>query len=534
MSQDGKRAEPSEDRQDWSAEVEGIRARRRLAQEHGGREAVGAQHAQGRLAIRERIDALLDRESFREQGAIAGASELGPDGSLRAFTPANYVLGTGRIHGRPCVVGGEDFTQRGGSPSPAGLRKSVFAEDLCLRLRVPLVRLLQGAGGSVTAADGKSPKRSGGEGTAGGPHRFASIAAAMASVPVASAALGAVAGLPAARLVASHFAVMTRATSQVMVAGPALVERALGERIDKQALGSAAVHEKSGVVDAVARDERDAFDQIRNFLSYLPTNVWEAAPRTEPADPRDRAERALLEIVPRDRRKIYDARELVRLVLDRDSLFELGRGYGRPQITALARLGGQPVGVWANDPRFYAGSMTASAARKVRRFVDLCDTFHLPVVAFVDEPGFMIGSAAEREATIRFGAEAIFAVVQATVPWASVIVRKSYGVAAAAHFSPDATVFAWPSAEGGALPIEGGVAVAFRREIASAPDPDARRRELEAQFASAHSPFARAEAFGVHDLLDPRETRARLCDWVDAIQPALAGHVGPRSYSIRP
>ena len=345
----------------------------------------------------------------------------------------------------------------------------------------------------------------------------------MAAVPVASAALGAVAGLPAARLVASHFAVMTRDTSQVMIAGPALVERALGERADKEALGGAAVHEKSGVVDAVARDERDAFAQIRRFLSYLPTNVWQAAPRAECDDPRDRAEAALLAIVPRDRRKIYDARELVRLVLDRDSLFELGRGYGRAQITALARLGGQPVGVWANDPRFYAGAMTAAAARKVRRFVELCDTFHLPIVAFVDEPGFMIGSPAEREATIRFGAEAIFAVVQATVPWASVIVRKSYGVAAAAHFAPDAAVFAWPSAEGGALPIEGGVAVAFRREIASAPDPDARRRELEAQFAGARSPFARAEAFGVHDLLDPRETRARLCDWVEEIQPALAG-----------
>ncbi len=520
---------------DWSREVEGIRARRRLAQEHGGREAVAAQHAQGRLAIRERIGALLDAGSFREQGPIAGASELGEDGAVRAFTPANYVLGTGRIDGRPCVVGGEDFTQRGGSPSPAGLRKSVFAEDLCLRLRVPLVRLLQGAGGSVTAADGKSPKRSAGEGAAtSGPHRFASIADAMAAVPVASAALGAVAGLPAARLVASHFAVMTRDTAQVMVAGPALVERALGEQVSKEALGGAAVHERSGVVDAVARDEPDAFDQIRRFLSYLPTNVWQAAPRVDCSDPRDRAEPALQGLVPRDRRRIYDARELLRLVLDRDTLFELGRGYGRPQITALARLGGQPVGVWANDPRFYAGAMTAAAARKVRRFVELCDSFHLPVVAFVDEPGFMIGSRAEQEATIRFGAEAIFAVVQATVPWASVIVRKSYGVAAAAHFASFATVFAWPSAEGGALPIEGGVAVAFRREIASAPDPDARRRKLEAQFASTRSPFARAESFGVHDLLDPRETRARLCDWAEEIQSALAGHVGPRSYSPRP
>jgi acetyl-CoA carboxylase carboxyltransferase component len=178
--------------------------------------------------------------------------------------------------------------------------------------------------------------------------------------------------------------------------------------------------------------------------------------------------------------------------------------------------------------------MTAEGARKVRRFVELCDTFHLPVTAFVDEPGFMIGLDAEKAATIRFGAEAMFAVVQSTVPWASVIVRKTYGVAAAAHFAPDATIFSWPSAEGGALPVEGGVAVAFRREIANAPDPEARRRELEEQFASSRSPFPRAEAFGVHDLIDPRETRARLCDWVDEIQIVLAGHVGPRRYALRP
>jgi acetyl-CoA carboxylase carboxyltransferase component len=519
----------------WEREVEGIRARREAAQEHGGTEAVSRQHSLGRLTIRERIDAFLDPESFREQGRIAGHAELDEQGALRSFAPANYVLGRGLVDGRPCVVGGEDFTQRGGSPSPAGLRKSVFAEDLCLRLRVPLVRFLQGGGGSVTGTAGKRPPPGGARGSAAATrHRFASMAEAMATVPVASAALGAVAGLPAARLVASHFAVMTRGTSQVLVAGPAVVERALGQKLDKEQLGGAAIHERSGVVDAVVADEAEAFAAIRRFFSYLPTHVDESAPRVACADPRDRTEEALLEIVPRERRRVYDARKLLRLVLDRDSFFELGRGYGRSQITGLAHLDGQPVGVWANDPRFYAGSMTADGARKVRRFVELCDTFHLPVVAFVDEPGFMIGLDAEKAATIRVGTEAMFAVVQATVPWVSVIVRKTYGVAAAAHFAPDATIFAWPSAEGGALPVEGGVAVAFRREIENAPDPEARRRELEEQFAGARSPFPRAESFGVHDLLDPRETRARLCDWVEEIQTSLAGHRGPRRYSLRP
>jgi acetyl-CoA carboxylase carboxyltransferase component len=227
-------------------------------------------------------------------------------------------------------------------------------------------------------------------------------------------------------------------------------------------------------------------------------------------------------------------RRLLSLVLDRDSFFELGPGYGRGQVTGLARLAGQPVGVIANDCRFYAGAMAADGSRKLRRFVDLCEAFHLPVLNFVDEPGFMIGGDAESAATIRFGAEALFAVVQSSVPWASVIVRKAYGVAAAAHFAPDAFVLSWPSAEGGALPVEGGVAVAFRREIAAAPDPDTRRRELEEAFAAGRSAFPRAETFGVHDLIDPRRTRPALCDWIDWIQPLLREHVGVKRHTIRP
>ncbi len=516
----------------WKREVDGIEQRRRRAAELGGSEAVAKQHELGRLTIRERIDAVVDDGSFQEQGPIAGESEVGEDGELVSFTPANYVLGLARIDGRPCVVGGEDFTQRGGSPSPAGLRKSVYAEELACRYRLPLVRFLQGGGGSVAGTRGRGPRTSGDPLYA--PHRFSSIARAMATAPVVSAAVGAVAGFPAARLVASHLALMTRHTAQVLVAGPAVVERALGETRSKEELGGALIHERSGVVDNVVEDEREAFDAIRAFLSYLPTHVGELPPRVECADDRGRTEEELLSIVPRNRRHIYDMRRIVARVFDRGSFFEMTAGYGRSQITGLARLNGQAVGVWANDTRYYAGAMTAHGARKVRRFVDFCDTFHLPVVSLVDEPGFMLGSEAEKAGTIRFGTEALFAVVQSTVPWASVIVRKSYGVAAAAHFGPEAYVLLWPSAEGGALPIEGGVAVAFRREIEAAPDPDARRRELEDAFAAGRSPFPRAEAFGVHDLIDPRRTRPALCDWIDWIQPRLREHVGPRSHSIRP
>ena len=517
----------------WQDEVDGIEARRRAALGLGGVAAIAAQHAKGRLTVRERIDALVDKGSFQEQGPIAGHAEKDADGRLVGFAPANYLLGVAKLDARPCVVGGEDFTQAGGSPSPAGLRKSVLAEELAVRLRLPLVRLLEGGGGSVAqrSSAGAAPIV---VDSANAPPRFLSFAQVMAQAPVVSAALGSVAGLPAARLVASHLSLMARDTAQVLIAGPALVERARGVRTTKEELGGARVHLRSGVVDNAADDERGVFALAKRFLSYLPTNVWQRAPVTSCDDPADRAEEELIALVPRDRRKSYKMRRALELVLDLGSFLETAPEFGRSLICGLARLRGQPVGVLANDPNFYAGAMTAEAAQKLRRHVDLCDCFHLPIVSFVDEPGFLIGPEAEQAATIRHGTAAIFAVMQSSVPWVSVHVRKAFGVAAAAHFGPGGHVIAWPSAESGALPLEGGVAVAFRREIEAAPDPEAKRRELEQQLAARRDPYARAESFGVADLVDPRRTRAALCAWIEWIQPALSTLRGPRSYTIRP
>jgi acetyl-CoA carboxylase carboxyltransferase component len=518
----------------WKPEVDGIEERRARAQELGGAESVAKQHERGRLTIRERINGLADAGSFREQGPLAGHSERDDDGRLLDFTPGNYVLGIAKLDGRPCVVGGEDFTQRGGSPTPAGLRKSVYAEDLALRYRVPLVRFLEGGGGSVIGTGTKSRGKGKGSGPrmAGDPvnatPRFESIANVMQAVPVVSAAVGAVAGFPAARLAASHLAIMTKETSQVMVAGPAVVERALGESLTKDELGGAKVHMKSGVVDNLAADETDAMRIIRQFLSYLPPNVGQLPPRAEIGDDPERCEESLLEIVPRERRKVYKMRRVVEAVVDRGSFFEMTPRYGRSQITGLARLDGWPVGIFANDGHFYGGAMTADGSQKVRRFIEFCDQFHLPILAFVDEPGFMLGSAAEAAGTIRYGVDAIVAVMRSTVPWASVIVRKTYGVAAAAHFGPRGAVFSWPSAEAGALPIEGGVAVAFRRELAEADDPDALRAELEERLSRGRNPFARAESFGVHDLIDPRTTRPTLCHWLELAHPLLEDRLAQR------
>jgi acetyl-CoA carboxylase carboxyltransferase component len=284
----------------------------------------------------------------------------------------------------------------------------------------------------------------------------------------------------------------------------------------------------------VAEDEVDVWRQTRRFLSYLPSSVWDSAPVFDVGDLRSREEDELLSIIPRNRRRAYKIRRVIELVVDRSSFFEMTPGFGRSQVTGLARINGQPVGILANDCHRDGGAMTAEGAQKVRRFVETCDAFHLPIVSFVDEPGFMIGEAAEKAATIRHGMAAMFAVLQTTVPWFAVVIRKAFGVAQGIHLGPAATVVAWPSAQSGALPVEGGVALAYRAEIEQAADPEARRRELEEEMASAQSIFPRAEEFGVHDLIDPRQTRPRICDWLDEIQHQLAAHPGPRRYTMRP
>ncbi|MFC4270037.1 propionyl-CoA carboxylase [Sneathiella chungangensis] len=514
----------------WEKEAEEIKKMRVAAQAQGGKEAIEIQHAKGRLTIRERIDSLLDTGSFQEQGRIAGAAERDENGNLKNFSPANYITGLGLIDGRRVAVGGEDFTLKGGSPNAAGLRKSVFAEELASQYRVPLVRMLEGGGGSV--AKGK------GGGTVGSPAyekpRFLSIAKLMGEVPVASAALGPVAGFPAARFAASHFSVMTRETAQLLIAGPALVERALNIKISKEDLGGASVHSRNAVAANIAKDEADALAQIRKFLSYLPANVWELPARLSSDDPTDRMDEDLLSIVPKNRRLPFKMRNLVQMVVDRDSFFEMGKNYGPSLITAFARLDGQSVGVIANDCRYYAGAMGANAAQKVRRFIELCDTFHLPIVNFTDEPGFMIGPDAEKDGTIKYGTSAVAAAAMSVVPWATIIVKKAFGVAAAAHFSENGYVLAWPSAEMGPLPVEGGVAVAFRRQIEASDNPEQLRAELEEQLAAQQSPFPRAESFSIHDIIDPRETRPALCQWIDWIGPQLESLKGPVSFYFRP
>jgi acetyl-CoA carboxylase carboxyltransferase component len=517
----------------WAAELEELRRREALARRMGGEERVARQHASGRLTVRERIERLLDAGTFHETGALAGQARY-EDEELVDFLPANMVVGHGRIDGRRAAVQGDDFTVRGGAADAAIWQKMVWAERLAHDWRVPLVRLVDGTGGGGSV---KSLEQLGFSYVPMLPGFELSVEN-LSLVPVVAAALGPVAGLGAARVVCSHFSVIVRGSAQLFVAGPPVVAAAMGESPEKEELGGARAQTRVGALDNEAADEDDALAQIRRFLSYLPANVWEAPPSTPCSDPVDRREEELLAIVPREPRKPYAVRSVLDAVFDVGSRFELGARSGRSLVTCLARLGGRPVGVMASDPVHYGGGMTADAADKQVRFVDLCDQFHLPVVNLVDQPGFVIGTQAERANTMRRGARALFAVHQATVPWVSVLMRKAYGVAGAAHGDGSRLNlrYAWPSGDWGSLPLAGGLEAAYRRELEAAEDPDALRAEIELRLNAVRSPFRTAERFGIEEIIDPRDTRPLLCDWAERAHELVLSELaaGPKARGLRP
>jgi len=507
----------------WEREVDELKRRRDLAQRMGGEEGIARQRSRGKLTVRERVDALADPGTFREFMGLAGQGVY-RDGELVDFTPRPAVEGFCRIDGRRVVVSGGDFTVRGGSAGGGhgGLGMELPSNQRALEWRVPFVRLLDAAGGSVRSFDelGRTYLPDGNV-------MSAADVRLLREVPVVSAVLGSVAGLPAVNACLSHFNLMVKGMSQLFPGGPPVVKAALGYDISKEELGGEQVHVyQSGVVDNLARDEEGAFAMIRRFLGYLPGNVWEPAPRSEPEDDPARREERLLSVVPRERRRAYDAHRIVEAVLDRGSFFEIAPFYGRARITGLGRLDGYPVGVMANNPMFGAAT-DVSAGEKVMRLIQLCDTFHLPVVSFADEPGFMVGLESEKRGIERAGARLVAITCDSKMPWVTVVVGQLYGVAGQCQHRTTGMFrrYAWPSANWGSMHIEGGASAAYRREIESSPDPDAKRAEIEARLKATASPFRTAEATG-QDIIDPRETRELLCEFVEDAQVVLRSQLG--------
>ena len=502
----------------WEKEVKEIEKRKKLAYELGGEKGIKKQHIQGKMTVRERIDMLLDKDSFLETGVMAGAATyINNNQDLEELTPCPIVIGRGKINKRKIIIQGDDFTIRGASVGRLFKAKFAYNVKMAHELRLPIVRLLDGAGGTIRevtdigylelpAMNDVCPGM---------------LADLMSEVPMVSVVLGPVSGLGAMLAVESHFSIMVKKKSQVFVGGPPLVQWAQGHQVTKEELGGYKIHTRmNNVIDNEAENEEDAINQAKSFLDYLPSNVWEMPQRKyAEKDDINRKEEDLLSIIPRSGKKTYDMRRVIECIFDKDSIFEMGKYQGQSQITCLARLNGYPVGVLANDTRFKAGSFAWDVAEKYQRFIDMCDTFHLPIVNLIDQPGFFIGVESEQYGTIRKGVRASFAVNQASVPWASIYVRKCFGVAGGAQSNPAKLNwrYAWPSAYWGNIPIEGGVYAAHRAEIESSENPKKLHDQLQEYYRGFAQPFRAAEHFGIEDIIDPRETRPLLCDWIETV-----------------
>jgi acetyl-CoA carboxylase carboxyltransferase component len=517
----------------WELELAELRQRQTLARELGGKDRVARQHAGGRLTVRERIDQMLDPGSFKEIGSIAGKTHYDAKGDIVGFIPGNCVFGRGTIEGRPVVIAGDDFTLRGGSADASIKGKPKMAEDIATRYRMPIIRLIEGSGGGGSVKTIETTGRANLPGGLTETTSFDLVANQMALVPVVGLGLGSVAGLGAARLVASHYSVMVKEMAAVFVAGPPVVER-LGEPRSKQELGGWQIQLRCGAVDHAVDTEEQAFASARRFLSYLPSSIYDLPPRVRGWDAPNQRDEALITAIPKVKKQSYHMRRIITSVVDRNSFFEVGALFGRSIITGFARLDGWPVALMAGDPLFDGGAWTADACNKIIRFVDMAQTFHLPVVHLVDCPGFQVGLRAESNAVIRWGVRALSAINQTTVPWCSIIVRNCYGVGGLGH-QPVAHLclrYAWPSASWGSLPLEGGIEAAYRAEIDASPDPTAKLEEIEERLNRLRSPYRTAEAFWVDEIIDPRDTRQLLCDFANLAAPLRTP--GPSVFGMRP
>jgi acetyl-CoA carboxylase carboxyltransferase component len=448
---------------------------------------------------------------------------------LVKLTPSNFVFGRAEIDGRPVVIGGDDFTVRGGSADATIKGKHNQCERMAHDLRLPLIRLVEGSGGGGSVKTIETTGRANVPGVDG----WEWVVNNIGTIPRVALGLGSVAGLGAAHLAAAHYSVMVKELSALFVAGPPVVAR-LGQKLTKNELGGWEISLKAGSVDDAVDTEEEAFARARRFLSYMPSSIDDLPPRGSRHDDPQRRDPSLFDAIPRDPRKPYRMRKIVEAVVDQGSFFEVAPLYGRSMITGYARLDGWPVAIMASDPYFYGGAWPADTCRKVERFIDIAQTFHLPVVYLVDCPGFLIGLDAEKAGTIKEGVRVMSAMWQTTIPWCAMIVRNSFGVAGAAHRNQSRYCmrYAWPSGRWGSLPLEGGIEAAYRADLDAAPDPKAKMAEIEERLNKLRSPFRSAETFWIEEIVDPRDTRPLLCEFANLAAPLR--RPGPSVHPIRP
>jgi propionyl-CoA carboxylase beta chain len=484
----------------------------REAELGGGEDRVKAQHARGKLSARERLDLLLDEGSFVELDRFV--TNRSTDNGGPRFFGDGVVTGYGTIHGRLAYVFSQDFTVFGGSLSESHAGKIVKVMDLALKNGAPVIGLNDSGGARI---------QEGVVSLGGYADIFLRNTLASGVVPQISAVLGPCAGGAVYSPAITDFVYMVRGTSYMFVTGPNVVKTVTHENIDMEGLGGADVHASvSGVAHFAHDSEVECLAEIRRLFEFIPQNNREDPPRRETADPFDRADDALLHVVPDEPTRPYDILDVIRRVVDDADFYEVHRDFAGNIVVGFAHLGGHAVGIVANQPAVLAGVLDINSAVKGARFVRFCDAFNIPLVVFEDVPGFLPGVAQEHGGIIRHGAKLLYAFCEATVPRLTVITRKAYGgaydVMNSKHIRGDINL-AWPTAEIAVMGPKGAVEILFRKEIAAADDPEAAVREREQEYRDrfAHPYIAAARGY-IDDVIDPRQTRPRLINALDMLR----------------
>jgi acetyl-CoA carboxylase carboxyltransferase component len=484
-----------------------LRERREKIKLGGGPEKIAAQHEQQKLTARERLGLLVDEGTFVELG-IHGRPHFSQRAMEGRDAPADGVItGYGKVDGRLVAVAAYDFTVMAGSMGMTGELKVSRLRELALTQRVPMIWLLDSAGARIQEAVGSL--------FAGSGHLFREEVINSGVIPQVAALMGPCAAGTAYIPGLADFVPMVKGRGSMALAGPHLVRAAVGEEVTQEELGGSRVHcRKSGVGDLEVADDAECIEQVKRYLSYFPQHCEDPPPVLACSDPIDRADEDLLDVLPPSNRTPYDMYEVIRRIVDDGVYFDLKPQFARTIITCLARFGGRPAGIVANQPKQLGGILDNDSADKAARFINLCNAFGIPLVYLMDVPGFMVGAKVEEAGIIRHGAKMLYATANATVPKVTVVLRKAYGagyyVMCGRAYEPDVIV-AWPSAEISVMGAEGAIEIIFRKQVQEAEDPDAKRKELLEQVRGIIDVYTAAGNAMIDDVIDPRETRATIC-----------------------
>ncbi|MBM4456253.1 MAG: acyl-CoA carboxylase subunit beta [Chloroflexi bacterium] len=509
--------------------LEELRQMRANAKLGGGPQRIAEQHAKGKLTARERLDALLDSGTFQELGRLAthNISDFGM--ADKKYPGDGVVTGFGKIDGRRVAIYAQDFTVLGGSFSEVQSHKVCKIMERAQESGIPVIGLLDSGGARIQ--EGVRSLAAYGE-------LFVRNVMASGIVPQISVQMGPCAGGSVYSPALTDFIVMVRGTSFMFITGPDVIRAVTGEQVDFETLGGAVAHSiRSGVAHFAADDERHAFRLVKELLSYLPQNNSEDPPRVTPYDDPARRDEILDRLIPGDSSEPYDMRQVISSVFDRASFLEIHAYYARNALVGFTRLDGYPVGVVANQPLHLAGCLDIDSADKIARFVRFCDAFNLPVITFVDCPGYLPGIAQEHGGVIRHGAKVIYAYCEATTPKISVVVRKAMGGAYIAMSSKQMRTdlaYAWPTAEIAVMGPEGAINILYREEIKKAADPAAERQWLLKEYTDKfHNPYSAADMGQIDEVIEPSYTRLRLVMALEILRSKVASNP-PKKHGLMP